>query len=77
LRHNKTAARIALGGASLFGGISQLTFARREFRAQAPDWVPLKKDDTVSYSGVAKITLGTAIALAPKKQRTVVMMGSR
>lgn len=65
----KTAARIALGGALIFAGISHLTFAHRDFRAQVPDWVPLKKDDTVVYSGIAEIALGSAIALAPKKQR--------
>lgn len=68
----KTAARIALGGALIFAGISHLSFARRDFRAQVPDWVPLKKDDTVVYSGIAEIALGSAIALAPKKQRETV-----
>ncbi len=65
----KTAARIALGGALIFAGISHLTFARKDFRAQVPDWVPLKKDDTVVYSGIVEIALGSAITLAPKKQR--------
>lgn len=68
----KTAARIALGGALIFAGISHLSFARRDFRAQVPNWVPLKKDDTVVYSGIAEIALGSAIALAPKKQRKMV-----
>jgi len=49
----KTGARILLGGALIFAGISHLSFARRDFRAQVPDWVPLKKDDTVIYSGIA------------------------
>jgi len=34
--------------------------------------VPLKKDDTVVYSGIVEIALGSAIALAPKKQRETV-----
>lgn len=68
----KTAARIALGGALIFAGISHLTFARKDFKAQVPDWVPLKKDDTVVYSGIVEIALGSAIALAPKKQRETV-----
>jgi len=67
----KTAARIALGSALIFAGIGHLSFARREFCAQVPDWVPLKKDDTVIYSGIAEIALGGAIALAPKKQREI------
>lgn len=68
----KAAARVALGGILIFAGISHLTFARKEFRAQVPDWVPLKKDNTVVYSGIAEIVLGSAIAIAPKKQRATV-----
>jgi uncharacterized membrane protein len=34
--------------------------------------VPLKKDDTVVYSGIVEIALGAAIALAPKKQEKMV-----
>ena len=61
----KTAARVFLGTALVFAGVSHLTFARKDFRAQVPDWVPLKKDDTVIYSGIAEITLGSALALSP------------
>ena len=68
----KTAARIALGGALIFAGMSHLTFLRKEFQAQVPDWVPLKKDDTVVYSGIAEIALGAAIALAPKHQKQAI-----
>ena len=68
----KTGARILLGGALILAGISHLSFARKDFRAQVPDWVPLKKDDTVIYSGIAEVVLGSAIALAPKKQREAV-----
>jgi len=60
----RPASRRALGGALLFTGISHLTFARRAFRAQVPDWVPLPVEDTVLYSGIAEITLGAALALA-------------
>jgi uncharacterized membrane protein len=65
----KTAARILLGTGLIFAGISHLTFARKVFKAQVPDWVPLKIDDTVVYSGIAEITLGTALALAPEKYK--------
>jgi len=61
----KTAARLLLGSALIFAGISHLTFARKDFRAQVPNWVPLKVDDTVVYSGIAEIALGSAIALNP------------
>jgi len=68
----KTAARIALGATLIFAGISHLTFARKEFQAQVPDFVPLKKDDTVVYSGFAEIAMGSALVLTPKKQRPTV-----
>lgn len=65
----KTAARILLGAGLIFAGITHLTNKRKAFRAQVPDWVPLKKDDTVIYSGIAEITLGSALVLAPEKYR--------
>jgi uncharacterized membrane protein len=66
----KDGARILLGAALVFAGISHLTFARKEFRVQVPDWVPLPKDDTVVYSGFAEIALGTALIAALKKHRS-------
>lgn len=55
--------RILLGGTLIFAGISHLTFARKDFQAQVPDWVPLDVDDTVVYSGIAEIALGSALTL--------------
>lgn len=63
----KKAARILLGAGLITAGIGHLTFARKPFQAQVPDWVPLKKDDTVVYSGLVEIALGTALVLSPKK----------
>lgn len=63
----KTGARILLGANLILAGIGHLTFARKEFRAQVPNWVPLKKDDTVVYSGLVEIALGSALVSAPKK----------
>lgn len=60
----KKIARIALGGMLVFAGVSHLTFARKDFQAQVPDWVPLEKDDTVVYSGIAEIGLGSSLVLA-------------
>lgn len=68
----KTTARILLGAGLVLAGISHLTFARKDFKAQVPDWVPLKVDDTVVYSGIAEIALGSALVLTPKKQQEVV-----
>ena len=63
----KTIAKYGLGAMLITAGIGHLTFARKEFQAQVPNWVPLEKDDTVVYSGVAEIALGTAIIVTPKK----------
>lgn len=68
----KKIGRILLGGTLIFAGVSHLTFARKAFQAQVPDWVPLEKDDTVVYSGFAEIALGSALALTPEKQQEVV-----
>ncbi|KAA0992418.1 DoxX family protein [Dyadobacter aurulentus] len=71
-RDMKTAARILLGAGLIYAGISHLTFARREFQAQVPDFVPLIKDDTVVYSGIAEIAMGSALIAAPKRYRETV-----
>lgn len=65
----RTAARIALGAILVFAGTSHLTFARDDFRAQVPEFVPLKEDTTVLLSGVAEITLGAALLFAPSSLR--------
>ena len=65
----RTLARLALGGALVFAGVSHLTVARQEFQAQVPDWVPLDPDTTVVASGVAEVALGSALALAPQRLR--------
>jgi uncharacterized membrane protein len=68
----RTFARRLLGGLLVFAGTSHLTFARREFRAQVPDFVPLPRDTTVLLSGVAEIALGGALLLADRKHRETV-----
>ncbi|MDY0907650.1 DoxX family protein [Pedobacter sp. CFBP9032] len=68
----KNTAHVLLGAGLIVAGIGHLTFARKGFQAQVPDWVPLKKDDTVVYSGFVEIALGTALVVAPKKYRSAV-----
>ncbi|TWI98676.1 putative membrane protein [Mucilaginibacter frigoritolerans] len=68
----KTVARILLGVGLIGAGIGHLTFARKEFQAQVPDWVPLKKDDTVVYSGIAEIAMGSALVLTNEKYKTTI-----
>lgn len=68
----KKIARVALGANLIFAGISHLTFARKAFRAQVPNWVPLKKDDTVVYSGFAEIALGSSLVFVDEKHQETV-----
>lgn len=47
-------------------GLAHLTWARSEFLAQVPDWVPLSADLVVVLSGVVEIVLGAALLLLPR-----------
>jgi uncharacterized membrane protein len=67
----RTAGRLLLGAILVFAGITHLTVARKEFRAQVPDWVPVKTDDVVVMSGVAEIGLGGALLLFSKEKRKI------
>ncbi len=70
--NKKNIARVILGAGLIFAGISHLTTAREEFKAQVPEWIPIPVDDTVVYSGITEIALGSAIVLAGKKNRATV-----
>jgi uncharacterized membrane protein len=65
----RTVARVALGLFLAFAGTSHLTFAREEFRAQVPGWVPLDEDLVVLGSGVVEIALGAALLAARGRGR--------
>ncbi len=67
----KTIAKYGLGAMLITAGIGHLTFARKEFQAQVPEWVPLEKDDTVVYSGYVEIAMGAALIAAPKKYESL------
>jgi uncharacterized membrane protein len=54
----RTIARSLLGAALTFAGTAHLTFARAEFQAQVPAWVPLDADLVVVLSGLVEIGLG-------------------
>ncbi|WAC39015.1 MauE/DoxX family redox-associated membrane protein [Pedobacter sp. SL55] len=64
-------ARILLGTFMVLAGIGHLTFQRKEFQAQVPNWVPLHKDTTVVLSGIAEIMLGLAMLLIVKQRPKV------
>ena len=67
-------ARGVLGTFMVFAGTGRLTFARREFQAQVPDFVPLDKDTVVLQSGVVEIGLGLALLLW-KRRRVAMGLG--
>lgn len=60
----RSAAQGLLGAALVFTGTGHLTFARTEFRAQVPPWVPMDVDTVVVLSGVVELTLGVALLVA-------------
>lgn len=60
----RSSAQVLLGALLLFTGTGHLTFARREFRAQVPPWVPLEVDTVVLLSGVVELALGVALLAA-------------
>lgn len=65
MSHPRTLVRVLLGSALVFAGVSHLTFARQEFSAQVPEFVPIDDDTTVVLSGAAEIALGTALVASP------------
>ena len=64
----RAVTRILLGAALAFAGLAHLTFAREEFRAQVPRWVPIEEDTTVLASGVVEIALGMTLASGWRKR---------
>ncbi|WP_258070643.1 hypothetical protein [Pseudoclavibacter sp. AY1F1] len=60
----RTIARVVLGAFLLFAGTAHVTFARAEFQAQVPTWLPLDADFVVLASGVVEVLLGLALIVA-------------
>jgi uncharacterized membrane protein len=65
----RLAGQLVLGAALVFAGVSHLTFARDEFQAQVPSWVPLDDDVVVLASGVVEIGLGGALLVTRRQPR--------
>ena len=61
-------ARVALGIALGYAGVTHLTSSRLEFQAQVPNWVPFSADCVVLASGVVEIVLGLALVFLVKYQ---------
>ena len=54
-------AQLLLGALLLFTGTAHLTFARAQFQAQVPSWVPINENLVVVASGVAELCLALAL----------------
>ena len=67
----RTVLRVALGLALVWAGVSHLTVAREEFRAQVPSWFPIGEDVTVLASGVVEIVLGGSLVTLARWKVTV------
>jgi len=68
-------ARCVLGSFMVVAGTGHLTFVRRDFQAQVPDFVPMDKDNVVLISGVVEIGLGLALLLLKGKNRVRMGLG--
>lgn len=58
--------RTLLGAALVVAGLAHLSWARTEFLAQVPGWVPVDADLVVVLSGIVEIVLGAALVLLPR-----------
>ncbi len=67
----QTTVRIILGLFLVFAGVSHLSFMRKEFLAQVPDWLPMKPDLVVLLSGVVETILGASLLFLSKQKVTV------
>lgn len=61
----QTLFRLLLGLTLILAGMAHLTWAREEFLAQVPPWLPLDSDLVVVLSGLVELTLGTALIVLP------------
>ncbi|GAB2851927.1 hypothetical protein ACFQ0P_11685 [Microbacterium insulae] len=75
----RTLARWSLAAAMVFAGVSHLFWARREFRAQVPEFATkvMDEDAVVVASGVAEVMLGASlVALPASRQRIGVLLAA-
>jgi len=64
-------SRLLLGLFMIVAGIGHLTFAREEFQAQVPPWVPVPVDLVVLASGAVEIAVGAAMIVIRKRRAVV------
>lgn len=53
--------RIILGVFMIGAALGHFSFARTDFQAQVPDWVPMDKDTVVLLSGIPELLMGLAM----------------
>ncbi|MCS4491719.1 hypothetical protein [Corynebacterium sp. ES2715-CONJ3] len=63
--------RLSLGGFMAFAGVAHLTFAREEFQALVPPWVPFPADPVVVGSGIIEIGFGALLIALPRYRRPI------
>ena len=59
----RTIFRWLLAAALIYAGTSHLAWARADFEAQVPGWVPLDAELVVILSGIVEIALGASLLL--------------
>ncbi|MBB5635138.1 putative membrane protein [Pedobacter cryoconitis] len=59
----QTIGRLLLGLILIIAGAGHLSWARTEFLAQVPAWIPLNGDLVVVLSGIVEISFGLALLL--------------
>ncbi|MFV8319587.1 hypothetical protein [Mycobacterium sp. 23] len=67
----RTIARLVLGAFLIFAGVAHLSFARTEFYAQVPGWLPVNADFVVIASGLVEIALGLSLLVLTRWRTTV------
>lgn len=60
--------RVLLGVALVVAGLGHLTWARTEFQAQVPSWMPLDADLVVVLSGVVEVVLGVSLVVLVRRR---------
>ncbi len=63
--------RLLLAAGLLTAGVAHLSWARYEFQAQVPSWLPVDDDLVVLASGAVEIVLGIALLTASRHRAAV------
>lgn len=71
----QNAARGLPGTFMVSADTGHLTFVRKDFQAQVPDWVLVDKDTVVLLSGVVEIGLGIALLVSKGKNKARMGIG--